>query len=220
MIFDKIIHNSDNIKWEPNTTYLLAKPGNRYMIVITDSKSIPAYPWSESSETTVGLTQNIKGVSPNEKEVSTDNISLYKPHLDLKELENGVLITLSDNLMTAIANSYKRISTPNPMKTYALGLDGKAVEIPKDITKELDIDDTTLKRFKTKLKVPDGIKTIEDNAFFSEGIDELELPNSLKQIGHGTFKINNLTEVKLPAFCEYYNDSFDEGVLIVGGKKI
>ena len=218
MIFDKILHN-DNIEFVPNTTYLLAKPNNRYVIIITDSKGNPAYPYSENSELNFGVSQSLQGEHP-EKISSSDTLIGYKPHFSFDKLEDGsILLKMSDNIMSAIANSYKKIQTPNPNKSYALGLDGKAVELNFEFLDNLIIENGVLSKVEKILNIPKGVKKINEGVFYSKGIDKVTIPTSVEEIGANAFTDNNIELVTLPAFCKYYQNSFDSSVIITGGKK-
>lgn len=220
MIFDKIINNTD-IKFEPNKSYLLAKPNYRYTLIITDSEGVPAFPYSENSEILVGHVAttdtggNIENISS-----KVNSILSYKPHLEFKNFEDGrVMIKLSDNIINAVANSYKKISSPNPNKTFVIGIDGKPFEIVQEFLDELKIENGVLLGKKKVLKIPRDVKKIADNAFHSESLDEVLIPPTVIEIGHNSFYNNNISSITLPAFCKYYDDSFDSTVVIMGGKK-
>lgn len=218
MIFDKIINNTD-IKFEPNKSYLLAKPNYRYTLIITDSEGVPAFPYSENSELNFGVSQSLQGEHP-EKIFSSATLIGYKPHFNFDKLEDGsILLKMSDNIMSAIANSYKKIQTPNPNKSYALGLDGKAVELNFEFLDNLIIENGVLAKVEKTLNIPKGVKKINEGVFYSKGIDKVIIPTSVEEIGPNAFTDNNIELVTLPAFCKYQKDSFDSTVIITGGKK-
>lgn len=221
MATEKIIHNTD-IKFEPNSTYLLSKPGNKYIRIITDSLGNPAYPYSENSEIGFELSQSPDGDSSEKINEKSNTIVGYKPHIDFKDLGDGrIMVKMSDNIMLAIANSYKKISSPNPNRKYALGLDGKPVELDIYLNERLIVgEDGVLKGREKVLNIPKGIKKIADNAFHSQDLNNVLIPTTMEEIGHNAFSENNIELITLPAFCKYYRDSFDSTVIITGGKII
>ena len=214
----KIIHSDKDFNFKSNEVYLLSKSGNKYVMIITDEKGKPSYPFTK--ECFISFSVNKDNIEENSR-FSFDEITFLKPHFNFDKIDdNHLFIKISDNIINAISNSYKKVDITDKNKTFVLGVDNKPVEIETWFKKEINIIDNSITGIKNILYIPVNIENIEDNVFSNMNIDIVVFNNKLKNIGHNTFINNNITEVNLPIECSYFSDSFDENVKINNGKLI
>ena len=67
--------------------------------------------------------------------------------------------------------------------------------------------DAFLEGANVKLILPDGVKEIQSDAFYSSGLTEVDFPSSLKEIGSYAFKdVDRMRSIVIPASVEKISD--------------
>lgn len=83
--------------------------------------------------------------------------------------------------------------------------EAKFTEIPE---KQFDcVNDTTM-RFLHVLKLPEGLKKINEYAFYHSFIEHLDFPSTVESVGEAAFKFSHLKELLLP---DNLTNIYDEG---------
>ncbi len=122
-------------------------------------------------------------------------------------------------------NNEYYVKIPDTIKEIGIGAFSRMKFSNKYITLPKALQIINIAAFsRTNLKevvLPEGLIKIGDDAFHDSGLLNLTIPKSVKSIGRYAFQENGIhNEVILPDNCTYYSNSFDEGVVVRGGKLI
>ena len=132
----KIIQSDRDFDFKPNEIYLLSKSDNKYRMIITDNNSKPSYPFTK--DFCISFTTNKDNIE-NDNRFKIDELTLFKPHFDLEKINNDhTFLKISDNIINAISNSYKKIEKKEDDKIFVLSTDGTAVDLTSTIKQEIN----------------------------------------------------------------------------------
>ncbi|MGK6342361.1 leucine-rich repeat domain-containing protein [Chryseobacterium sp. DT-3] len=95
----------------------------------------------------------------------------------------------------------------------------QSLTIPENVT---EINDRAFSSNQlSSLIIPGNVKEIKDSAFASNRLTSLQIASGVAKIGHYAFKYNpDLSSVTLSPSTQYYSDSFDSNIQVIGGNLI
>lgn len=92
--------------------------------------------------------------------------------------------------------------------------EAKFTEIPE---KQFDCYNDTTMRFLHVLKLPEGLKKINDYAFYYSFVEHLDFPSTVESVGQAAFKYSHLKELILP---DNLTDVYEESVNQYGSRSV
>ena len=89
-----------------------------------------------------------------------------------------------------------------PSEEYSVSLAPKIISVTfqeNSVCKEIGMSAFMSNRTLTNIRLPDSIRTINNEAFYGTGFTEIELPNNLETLGHRSFsEISYISEIVIP----------------------